>query len=410
MFRFGKQLPQPPAESEQAHDGEITAAIEAATNPLIAEVDWAALFHAADLIKALYHTDRPSRGCVEAMRTVRRRLGTDDPVAINYTLTALDALFRSCEHSFVVEVAQKVNLDFFLLFLERPDIVAENRGQCLDMIAEWAFITSDPPEIRAFFEKLLKSGYRFSRKVLSTFPPGVVERVVTTGVGSVFEGSIDAGRQSGPVHQQVAYNSQNLPTPKNSHKPSSHRRIDQVPFDERKKWVKFDCRVAENSVYVLLEAVGSVDMTLDISANEFAKECYGRCTEIQYRMAKSISRVAEPELVAKLLSASAAVNSALEQYNNHRIQYLMLNATAENAARNPLLTGSLLADDLSEGTNPLPPVPSNAATVPYNVWSGSASSVAPANGADRSSNTASYDPNEFANFKEYGFGGGPTAR
>ncbi|KAI8621199.1 hypothetical protein BC830DRAFT_292333 [Chytriomyces sp. MP71] len=408
MFR-SKPLPSVP-EQEQLAQAEVrakvAAAIDAATNAVESEVDWPSVFQAADVIKACYETSTPLVGATEAIRMLFLKLAMDEPVALNYTLTTLDALFKSCEDIFVREVAQTKNLAQLQQFLERPDIAPENRGQCLDMIGEWAFATEDPPEIRVFFEKMLGAGYRFSPKIVSRLAPGALDRFRAGTLASVFDDPTIPSNRTNHIADSRA----------NS---KSRHRIDQIPYPDRKKWVKHDCKVAENSTTLLLESIASLSPNDDITCASLARENFKRCIEIQYRLVKAISRVPEPQLLARLLAAHKAVNSALEQYNHHRLQFMMLNATAANAMRNPLLAGTLEDDDATDagslmvmearrrrtdgseedsdgrGGQVIPPP-----TVPYEVWSGNATAQKPERAA-----ASDEDTTDYSHLQGYGING-----
>ncbi|KAJ3209824.1 hypothetical protein HDU82_000064, partial [Entophlyctis luteolus] len=93
----------------------------------------------------------------------------------------------------------------------------------------------------------------------------------------------------------------------------SQQRLDirTVSPQERKKWVEFDCEIAQNCAQVLIDFTDPSD--------DVAKECFMRCCDIHMRLSVSISKVDEPELVAKLISSASGVLSVIEKFNNARL-------------------------------------------------------------------------------------------
>ncbi|KAI9345350.1 hypothetical protein BDR26DRAFT_160068 [Obelidium mucronatum] len=177
----------------------LRALIDICTNPAAPEVDYPAVFTTIELIKGYYQTGTPLEGCVQAIKAIRYRLEAADPVTLNYTLTVLDTFYKNCEKPFVSQMSSKDNLKALETFLARRDLAPENRGQCLEMIANWARATEDPPEIRAFFETLLQSGYRFSAASLARLPPGAYERIMRGKPTTGFMGSRSHSQGVQPV-------------------------------------------------------------------------------------------------------------------------------------------------------------------------------------------------------------------
>ncbi|KAJ3141957.1 hypothetical protein HK100_004745 [Physocladia obscura] len=252
-------------------DGEVaTTIIDICTNPASAEVDWTAVFTTVELIKGYYETPTPLEGCTQAVKAIRYRLSSMDP----------DACVS-----------------------EEPvphELQGENRGQALEVFADWASKDTRPPEIWKFFETLVKSGFRFSPTALSKFNPANIERM---------KGMAPGGRvQVVPSVVQPLLSVQPL-----------RLEIDQVSFEERQKWVQFDCDVAGNCIQVLLETLNFADQSQDLSRNEIGNECFSKCCEVLRRIATTLPKVAEPALIAKLITATADVTAALQQYNNIRL-------------------------------------------------------------------------------------------
>ncbi|KAI8621198.1 hypothetical protein BC830DRAFT_1077256 [Chytriomyces sp. MP71] len=349
MFKFGnrgsnQQLSGPPT-------GEIATSIivqewclfrssncvsaDVATNPLGPEVEWGAVFSTVELIKGYYSTSTPNEGCNQALKAIKFRLTAEDPIAINYTLQVLDAFYKSCDAQFVAQVASKDFLKFLKAFLERPSLAAENRGQCLELIADWGTTTPLQTDMRKFFEALIKEGFKFSDSALSKLPPGTVETLMSQGSGLFGVGGrsfSNNGATWGAARPQVLqpYIVNQVPMPFQQAAPAQPK-INEVSHSERVKWVNFDLSVADNCVTMLHETLNFAEGTTDVGQNEIARETFMRCCDIQKRLVSSIARVPEPDLLEKLLSKNANVNDALEAYNNRRLTFLKRSAEASDA-------------------------------------------------------------------------------
>ncbi|KAJ3140935.1 hypothetical protein HK100_008117 [Physocladia obscura] len=114
-------------------DGFISDAIFDLTSSRNSEVDWTAFYAVIEMINA-----NPGTGITEAIAGIRYRLSIEDAVAIFFTLSVLDALFKNAGINFQNELSSKANLDFLQYdVIHRKSLAPENRGQLLELIAEW---------------------------------------------------------------------------------------------------------------------------------------------------------------------------------------------------------------------------------------------------------------------------------
>ncbi|KAJ3022486.1 UNVERIFIED_CONTAM: hypothetical protein HDU68_009132 [Siphonaria sp. JEL0065] len=291
---------------------------DSCTNPAAPEIDWPAVFTIAELIKGYYHTANPGEGCMQAINAIKFRLSAADPVTINYTLSVLDALYKNCEKPFAQQIALKDNLKYLEKFLERPELAPENRGQCLEIIADWAMTTEDPPEIRKFFESLLRAGYQFSANALARLPRGALERIMVAKPNPMTR-SFSRGPQPPPAGVPNGYiSATDCP-------PAPQQSIDKVSPQTREQWVDFDIQVSQSCIAMLLETIAFTSpedsLTKDLAENEIALEGFMRCCDIQGRIIALIPKVKEPVLVEKLLAANASLSAAIDQYNSARLSF-----------------------------------------------------------------------------------------
>ncbi|KAJ3064714.1 hypothetical protein HDU98_011898 [Podochytrium sp. JEL0797] len=295
---FGSKKDEAPPTGEIA-----TTIIDLATNSAAPEVDWPSVFSTVELIKAYYPTPNPKEGCLQALKAIRFRLESEDPVVINYTLTLLDTCFKNCDRTFQIEVGQKEFTKYLQRFLERPTLAPENRGQCLELIADWSTQT-DVSEIKRLFETLVKAGYRFTPESLSKVSPQVLESLRRThGTPAVVYTSSN-GFGGGVQQQQPNFAPQ-----------GRQQRVDEVSPEERVKWVQHDIGLCENSVAILVETLNFAEPGEDVSRNEIAVESFNRCVDLQRRIIDLIEKVQEPELVDKLITCNSSIVAALDQFN-----------------------------------------------------------------------------------------------
>ncbi|KAJ3263088.1 hypothetical protein HDU77_011271 [Chytriomyces hyalinus] len=375
MFKFGRNNAGSSGNiANGPPTGEIaTAILDVATNPAAPEVEWGAVFSTMERIKAFYSTNTPGEGCSQALKAIRYRLSSEDPVAINYILQVMDAFYKNCEQQFTSQVASKDFLNFLKSVLERPSLAAENRGQLLELIADWGTANPPQPEMRKFFESCVKDGYKFSESALAKLPPATLQALRSnSNKGGIFYGAINSWSTTGVPQQNYMVTqvpAQQFMRPQAPVQP----KINEVPYSERVNWIKFDVDVADNCVSMLLETVNFADQSSDVGKNEIAKETFMRCCDIQRRIVSSISKVDEPDLVEKLLSTNRKINDALEQFNNRRLAF-----SKRFAGADPLIDFGELRESLPPAA-PAGPPPSGPATgtpaaTGYQIGSGASSS------------------------------------
>ncbi|KAI9345352.1 hypothetical protein BDR26DRAFT_893554 [Obelidium mucronatum] len=287
------------------------------TNPASPEVDWPGVFSVIEMIKKYYVTSTPNEGALQALKAIRFRLDDTSPIVVNYTLTLLNTCYKNCDRPFQVQVASSDNLKHLQKFLETTTLAAENRGQCLEMIADWAN-TSDIPEMKRFFETLVRAGYRFSVQALAKISPEDLERLRPTHLVYPQQGTVlvvpNAYAPALPLGTRIVYAApQIVQTPLVQSRPD----ITSVSEEERRKWVAHDCSLVENTVSMLVETVSFAEPGVDITTNEIAVESYNRCLDIQRRIVGHIEKVQESDLLDKLITSNSAIVAALELYNNH---------------------------------------------------------------------------------------------
>ncbi|KAJ3076130.1 hypothetical protein HDU98_005549 [Podochytrium sp. JEL0797] len=138
-------------------------------------------FHVLQVAEAV-QADATGQGAKEAMEAIKYRLAADEPVSVYYTLALLDALYKNCGRAFQAQViASRGFLQYE--FIHRQSLVIENRGQIMELIAEWGTADAAPKEIKAWFEEMWKSGYRFPRSSLSKLTPADMKRIRATSNG-----------------------------------------------------------------------------------------------------------------------------------------------------------------------------------------------------------------------------------
>ncbi|KAI9349221.1 hypothetical protein BDR26DRAFT_853256 [Obelidium mucronatum] len=154
VFRKSVDLSIPPV-------GPIATPILESTAPDVSDLDW----HSVLLIAESINSDSKN-GPQEALNAIKYRLLQDDPVSIFYTLSVLDAFYKNCGEPFKTTLATAFE---FLEFdvIQRKTLAIENRGQIMELIAEWGTAEDAHPKFKAFFAKLWKDGYKFSPASLS---------------------------------------------------------------------------------------------------------------------------------------------------------------------------------------------------------------------------------------------------
>ncbi|KAJ3076137.1 hypothetical protein HDU98_005556 [Podochytrium sp. JEL0797] len=136
-------------------------------------------------------------GDKNAVKAIGRLLmESKDPVTIQNSLTLLNTLYHECGGSFRTAVSGSEPIKtIFTGFVHRFDILPEARGECLEMIAAWAFESDCPPLIKVAFEKMVKAGYKFQIETLKKIPPQEMNRIRKTayapGFGTVWSSTKD---------------------------------------------------------------------------------------------------------------------------------------------------------------------------------------------------------------------------
>ncbi|KAJ3015491.1 UNVERIFIED_CONTAM: hypothetical protein HDU68_012704 [Siphonaria sp. JEL0065] len=160
--------------STNAPHGLIATPIVECTSPEVPDLDYHNILVIVESIKY-----DPRQGPAEAMNAIRYRLEYGDAVSIYYTLSVLDCFYKNCGPPFVNQVI--ANLDFIQYeFIHRQSLAVENRGQVLELIAEWGTADDAPPKIKFFFEKLWKEGYKFNPASLTKLTPEDIARMRKT--------------------------------------------------------------------------------------------------------------------------------------------------------------------------------------------------------------------------------------
>ncbi|KAJ3328268.1 hypothetical protein HDU76_010276 [Blyttiomyces sp. JEL0837] len=249
--------------------------------------------------------------------------------AIDNALSALDFFVRRNDLRFIQEFTRRENFQFLEKQQASMSIAwsTANKDRLLGMIAEWADLIQDPPEIRMFYNNLVGKGY-YNR--VPELMIGVRNRNVPFGVGGVpiLRSATSYGQQnmimyqvpsSGPGVSTVYLNPvHTAPVPMPLQMQMQMQAVGapsirQVSGQERKNWVEFDCKVAENTVSAFLEAVKACKPE-ELRGNEIVQEFLVKCQEMDRRLVSLLGQVEEDDLVVDLVSSRTTVTDAMEEY------------------------------------------------------------------------------------------------
>ncbi|KAJ3125295.1 hypothetical protein HK100_010879 [Physocladia obscura] len=151
----------------------------------------------------------PGTGITEAIAGIRYRLSIEDP----------DALFKNAGTDFQNELSSKANQDFLQYeVINRKSLATENRGQLLELIAEWGTARDSlgqpkqsAPAFREYFERLWKQGYKFSTEALEKLTPEDRDRIRKLAYGQGFSSKLKFATESSlttdPAQLAVPYTS-----------------------------------------------------------------------------------------------------------------------------------------------------------------------------------------------------------
>ncbi|KAJ3241356.1 hypothetical protein HDU81_000920 [Chytriomyces hyalinus] len=196
----------------------------------------------------------------------------------------------------------------------------ENRGKMLEIVADWA------PEIRRFFELLIKDGFKFSEASLAKLSPQDLERLKPkTAIRSVKAVTAYLSpTETLPVH---AFAEVGLS-------------FDSLDKADQAEWVRFECALAESCSWMLLDTVESSEESVDLTNNtvvkvnaaldqtlqgpilkEMKQDAANRCKEVEQRVSKLlVARVQDPKMVQSLQTAQQQLNRALARHNQLRLE------------------------------------------------------------------------------------------
>ncbi|KAJ3282481.1 hypothetical protein HDU79_009877 [Rhizoclosmatium sp. JEL0117] len=159
---------------DQVPFGLIATPIIEMTAAEVPDLDWHAVILVAEAIKS-----DPFSYPKEAIDAIKYRLSHDDPVSIYYTLSLLDTFYKNCGAPFVQAVVKEQ--DFFRYeFLHRKSLASENRGQMMELIADWGTGDDADPDMKRFFEQLYKAEYPFPAHSLTKLTHSDIARIRAT--------------------------------------------------------------------------------------------------------------------------------------------------------------------------------------------------------------------------------------
>ncbi|CAO3617334.1 unnamed protein product [Mucor fragilis] len=273
-----------PLFSKKIVPTDITTNIEKATNPSVAELDWALVFQICDSVNS------SELGAKEARKLLQKKMISNDPKTQVLALEILNSLSENCPAKFQPQLAAKSfgeELHTLASSKNTDDRVHGKLAQCLQT---WVNQTGGDPQY------------------------GAVRRAHDMMMnGAALSGTNDSRRQA---HGQSR--STHASTPREPPKPAD---------------VKGDIELAKNSAQLFSQTLSFTDPTQeDISKNALIQEFHNNCRNAQQILASHLETCEDSEIISALINANNELLSCFKSYDEMLEQATVNQATVNSQA------------------------------------------------------------------------------
>ncbi|KAL7326225.1 hypothetical protein PS15p_208592 [Mucor circinelloides] len=273
-----------PLFSKKIVPTDITTNIEKATNPSVAELDWALVFQICDSVNS------SELGAKEARKLLQKKMISNDPKTQVLALEILNSLSENCPAKFQPQLAAKSfgeELHTLASSKNTDDRVHGKLAQCLQT---WVSQTGGDPQFGAV---------RRAHDIMMN--------------GAALQGANNSRRQA---HGQSR--STHASTPREPPKPAD---------------VKGDIELAKNSAQLFSQTLSFTDPTQeDISKNALIQEFYNNCRNAQQILASHLETCEDSEIISALINANNELLSCFKSYDEMLEQATVNQATVNSQA------------------------------------------------------------------------------